>query len=102
MKNLFGKLGSRWRRIIGGVAVLVIFVMPAARNLLSNTVIAAEKNAKGSNLKKSHPANGQPANRSRDVRTVSRPSSGPAASPKSNTHSNKNDFSTKPNKPKAK
>ena len=79
------KIRSFWTKLCGSLAVLLIFMVPAARNVVGKIVNitgnATNNQATGNNNNNSN-------NGSNSVPSVSQPSSGPAISPINGSSSN--------------
>lgn len=97
------KIKNSWRKICGTVAILLIFVMPATRNVIGKIVnlnvnAAGNQNQAQANQKNN---NSLESSSSQSVSSVSTPSSASTASPMSNSESSTNSKNKK-NKPKHK
>ena len=85
MKKLVNNFLNHWRKVCGTIGVILIFLMPASRDVLGQLINSASINGIGNNQKQS-PAQGERNNSgSSDSQSTNTPSSGDAASPMVNS-----------------
>ena len=85
MKKLINNFLNHWRKVCGTIGVILIFLMPASRDVLGQIINLASIDGIGGNQKQS-PALGERNNPGNsDSRATNAPSSQPPVSPMGNS-----------------